>query len=491
MDKDFQKRIQDLSNEIIAEGYKSICFWLPARSVGGGAYLFSEYAKAIANNTNLKVYYCDFEDGYARELLKDESAITFIDYYQEQRELFLNEPTIVFTNSTRVIHIKKMHPKTKLLFWHWETNPVGWDLLLFRNEGKKIFKLMKDTNAICFHDWSSWDMFSVQSGLTMNKQYLPLFLPQKNKISNGKLISDNEINICWIGRLSFDKIQSLYNVIKCFARYNTDKIKRFHIIGDGLCADEVKSFCKDYKHSIEFIFTGTIPKEELDNYLLSHVDITFAMGTAALEAPALSIPSVVVKLSYKPYYDDLFVLFQQTEDYCMGFTLEQKKRFTAPLVKFDSILNRVINGDKKKWGTQCYASFNNNFCGCESGVIKLLQLCQHDKLTYHDLAKKLLFTPYNNLHSIYVVKKFKNNVLYVIFYNSVFAYLRKKFLLYRINANKFGGIILLFGFIPIAVIGKKLLQFIINKIENTKTGFNNLKVEKKSGYVFSTEKFKG
>lgn len=468
MTKEQQKQLKILSEEIHKQGFSSICFWLPTRSVGGGTFLFCELADYIINNTDFKVYYLDCPDGYAHQLLEGNDRINIINYNLSDDCFPIKEPLLIFTNTTRAIQIKGMNPKSKMVFWHWETNPVGWDSLYLLNEATRITKSMQNSGALLFHDWSSYNMLVKQIKVRIDTpKYFPVFLPNvKTDYKKLDLISPNEINIAWVGRLSHDKVNSLNNIITCFAKYKTNKIKRFHIIGDGLCADKVYEHAKKYMNQMEFVFNGTIPHDELSEYLTTKIDALFAMGTAVLEGAALGMPAIAVTLSNNAYFDDDFYFLPDTKEYCVGITHLQKKEFDVCYTKFNKILDRIINGEKASIGKRCYDFFLRNYCSYFDRTKWLLEAFKNSNFTFRKLKAILKFVPYNQIQ----VKSYRYksaNLVSIVRWHKM-------------------GIVVLFNIVPIFVFYSK---------KRETPGYtrkrHNFSVLIKNGYVFAAEVFKG
>lgn len=388
-----------IANKIKEQGYKSICFWMPCYNVSGGARYLRDLAVEIANNTDLKVYYVDFEEGYPTSLLKDNKNVEIIQFIPDSEKLNIEEPVIVFTNSTKVIQIKKMHSQSKLLFWHFETIACAWNLLFFNKEEIGYMKLAKETKAMVFHDWSARDMLNTQFGVKFeNRDYLQVYSCLYEGNVKRKKFNEKEINIVWVSRLGTDKVCSLLNIIDNFANLKTNKIKRLHIIGDGIRKEMVENYCKKFKERMEIIFTGTIPREDLANYLLTNADIVFAMGTSVVDSAALKIPSVVVQLSTSQFSGDAFYWLYDAQEYCVGITTEQKKRYEVPYKRFEKLIEEIDSEEKSNnIGEKCYNHFIENHYDFDSIVIKFLRYCLQTQLTYEKLIKVIRFAPYNNV----------------------------------------------------------------------------------------------
>lgn len=431
------QQIKALAEDIKKQGYHSVCFWMPCYNVSGGSRYLCNLAVELSKHTDLKIYYADYKGGYPSQILEGTTGVEIVEFKDDDLVFPIKEPTIIFTNSTKVIQIKKMNPKSKVLFWHFETIPCGWHLLFFNREEQKFIKAVKKHNAIVYHDWSGRDILSNQFNISLeNKDYLEMYSNFKTNEHVESLKRDNEINIAWLSRLGAEKIYSLINIIDNFAKYKTTKIKRIHIIGDGLYRSVVENHAKRYKSQIQFIFKGTIPHEELDDYLVKNVDAVFAMGMSVVECAALKIPSVVVQLSLRKFNDDAYYWLYNTKEYCVGITTDEKSRFDAVSSSMEDILDAISDKENQRQvGLKCYDYFVKYFNNFGDIVVKFMGYLKQCSLTYKEIRKICKYTPYSCVEQIdcnikklrfYRRTKFANKLRYYVF----------GILLFNISLNK-------------------------------------------------------
>lgn len=423
---DYKEQIQKLVGEIKAQGYENICFMQPALNIGGGPLIEANLAKYLVNNTELNLYFCDYNQGYGEFLLKDCPKVKKLIYKDDDIIFPLKEKCILVTDSTRVVLIKNMHPESKFLFWHYQTNPCGWEYVLINNESKKYLELTKKENAMVYHDWSGRNSLSRFTKINFtNKDYIHIVLDKKDKECSFKFINNEEINICFLSRLAIDKMQALFNLVKNFATYKTDKKKRLHVIGDGKTRNQVEEYCKKYENEIEFIFTGSIARENLDNYLVNNIDILFGVGTCVVEGAALKLPSVVLILDTKEFNDtDAFWLYDSKE-YTVGILKEQKSDLKIKYTKIHEILDDVYKRDnKEKNGKECYEYYINNHENYDELVCNFLNSLKNTSLTYKKIKKCIKYIPYSKysheilkFKKVTIVKKvnFLNKTKYLLF----------------------------------------------------------------------------
>ncbi|HEB7542453.1 TPA: hypothetical protein RZH72_001707, partial [Campylobacter coli] len=391
--------IQRIIFDLKSEGYKNICFWLPSYNIGGGTFCIAEMIEMIIlHSESIKIYIMDYHEGYLSFLLKSNFQVKILKFDEKNPYFPLKEKSIIITNTTRIIQLKQMHPENKIFLWHYETLPCAWDVVFLQNETSKIMKLLYDNNAVDFIDWTARDSLNGHGVKFDKRLYWPIVVKEKTILDQEKKIIDKDsINLCWLSRLVPDKIQSLFAIIKAYAKYNTDKKKVLHIIGDGRSRALVENFCKDYESVIEFIFTGTIERNELDCYLIKNADIVFGMGTSILESAALALPSVVVLLDFKDINDDDFFWLYDSKEYCVGVLVDQKERFDIKYSKFSAIINEVINTPegKKIQGEKCYKYYIENHSSMEKVAIDVLTQIKNSSLTFEKIQRCLKYIPYN------------------------------------------------------------------------------------------------
>lgn len=409
---DYKSEILDIIQKLKEKGYNKICFWLPTYNVGGGSYYFCELAKYLSQNTFMDIYYVDYREGYASQLLED-TNVKIIEYNENEKNFPITDKSIIVVNSTRVIQLKQMNKDNKILFWHYESTPCAWHALFLKGEYMDFFKLCRENNAMLFHDWAARNSFKQQYNFIFDKKlYLHMYLPQKTCVDNPhELINDNEINITWLGRISHDKIHSLFYLIDNLSKYQTERKKVLHIVGDGLCMDLLKKYSNKYSKEIQFDIVGTVRKEYLVDYLKENTDILFAMGLSCIEGAALKIPTAIVLLDSKPIKSDKFFWLYNTKEYCVGITPNQQREFNIEYSHFKEMLDAIyIDNQKGYIAEKCYMYYLENMSDYDKLVCNFLRYIDQCTLTMEKLEACIKYIPYNHIK----VKRIKllNKVLY-------------------------------------------------------------------------------
>jgi len=399
--ENFTSELKIWSDELHNEGYDSICFFQPSYNIGGGPYIEVKIAEKIAKYTDLKVYFCDFENGYADSLLSDVPEVNMRYYNSKEISFPVQEKCVVLTNSTRAILLQDMHKESKIVFWHYETVPCAWDLVFINGEVEKYLKCIDTEHAITYHDCSAKNSLkNYIKDNSRNDDYIYITLQQKDKKANN-ILDEDSINIGFLSRLAPDKIHSLFYLIRAYAAYKTDKCKNFHIIGDGRSRKDVENFCRNYEKDIEFFFHGSVPHEELDCCLLNNVDILFAVGTSVLEGAALNIPSAALLMDNKDINDDEAIWIFNSKDYCTGILKDQKNDFSVHYTSISDMIDNVYNGDGKSIiGKKCYDYYVNNHSDHDRLVVEFLKILTRSTLTFQKLKRLIKYIPYNLLNVV-------------------------------------------------------------------------------------------
>ena len=371
---------------------------------GGGTTFFFSLIEYLLAYTDIKIGIIDFPDGIMARTAKKFYSTEDIDYINDNAAVWdLEDNSCIFTPTERLALIKKIKGKNiRILNYFWN-NDTGWRILLEKLVIKKVGKLLRKTNAVTFMDYGNWIYACRSFHQCYNKNYIPLYY-RPDVTSNIKhSIKSGEINLVWLGRIAMPKANELVNIIENFHRYQTNRKKIFHIIGNGVDVDEkyVKSVVKKYKHDIDFRFTGLMVGLELTDYLVENADVGIAMGMSILNFAALKIPVICAHNHRNDILrTDEFKWFFNMVGYNLGSPTEKPfdksdvARFEN-IEKFDDMLNQVVVPERqRKLGEQCYEYFlathaNLEFIG-QSFVTAILGTT----LTYEKLKKCLLFMPY-------------------------------------------------------------------------------------------------
>lgn len=331
-------------NLLVKLGYpENIVFWLPSTVFGGYETCFSRLSTYMAKNFDFNVFYVDYKTGVAPTYLKN-TGVSLIEY-EDDEIINLPDNSCVFLPITWAYQtrINRKHmDNTKMCFW-W-AHPCSYDWTRGRAKVTKHFllkfiKKASDKKAIHFMDSECERSCRDVVPTCKDPLYLPVFIQPQDVVPKEQLISEEEINASWIGRLDGDKICSLLNILHNFENYKTNKKKKFHIIGIG---DSEHLIDISKYPSVEITKIGKLVYEELDKYLLNHVDVMFGMGTSLLEAAKLGIPCALVKILEKESLSDDYISLFNLDKYILGYTDDDIVKHMKK-DRMQDILDGIIN----------------------------------------------------------------------------------------------------------------------------------------------------
>ena len=398
---DYQKKINDLVKEIETQGYKAIVLWLPGNCSENLVIFLSEIAVFIKKLTDLPVYYVTYKNSNSLQKLIT-MGVSVILCHEEDSIFPIKEKSIVFMATAHPIFLTEMCLDNKLLFWNNEMAPCPWNHIFLMDEMQGYLNLCHEKYAMLQETWSSWDLMCLEYGNTYEPIYWPYILKSlSNNFGTSEFIRNNEINLAWIGKFEPDKIYSLYYTLDNFVRYDTDRRKVMHIIGEGSCRDEVIKVCKRYCQYVEFEFAGALMKEKLECYLIEKVDVLFGADSSILLGASLKIPTAATLVDTVPVRSDRFFWLFDSSKYFYSVLVPQEKRFGAEHSHFRDMMDDLFKyGFKREFGEKCYQYYQEYHFNIEKSIYLLLQAVVKSKLTMNDLKKCIKYVPYHHLRVI-------------------------------------------------------------------------------------------
>lgn len=393
---------------------KKLYFFFPYMDESGVPMLFLRMARFISSHyaNKYNIYIIDFEDGAMARNLSEEDNISICEFHDTCRIEFDADSIIIFQSlvpyfwpSNKLI----VHPETKIIYWNLHPHNLVPSLLplpflrYFPYKSQKIYDVcalfykgflqriaklvedMYDHNAIAFMDSTNFKTTCGHLPVYKLRKQIPTYLPVPAEDYNGMLkhtCSINELNMCWLGRICDEKTSILKQTIERASKIAKEKQKniKFHILGYGEDCEMIDNL------SVEHEFFSKekcrpIKSSEINKYLLNNVDVMFAMGTSALEAAKIAIPTSLVDFSLKSIkgdYDYKFIYMRKNYD--LGHRITnldlEKDEDNDSLSEIVDLLER----DYDNQGTLCKAYYDNNHSMLSIGkqFEKLI-----DKSTFH------------------------------------------------------------------------------------------------------------
>ncbi|MFZ4801183.1 MAG: hypothetical protein ACOYLR_04215 [Chlorobium sp.] len=325
---------------------RKIFFFFPYHTIGGVPVLFLRMAHALVGGyPELHISLIDYPDGYMARNVTD-SRLKIL-HLVPGKKIIIDDDSVCVMQSLPLWRLPEeisFGNGTRLLFWHlhpFNISPGSHWLspqqdsfslsliirkMLFAAQRQKLRKLVEECfrcQGIVFMDRANLEGVRLATGAHID---VATFVPVPGSDSiidlGERLKPAVPLRCAWIGRLEDFKIPILSYTLKRIAAYATNRNcpVEFHIIGDGEEADQLVMFAKELKNQFfSVIFHGTVPLERLDMVLVEHVDLLFAMGTAALEGAKLAIPVVLLDFSYTQLTADYqYRYLFDSEEYTLG-----------------------------------------------------------------------------------------------------------------------------------------------------------------------------
>lgn len=385
-----------------------VVFFYPSKVVGGAEYLFYRMAKQLVDR-GFEVSYIDYEKGFiANKIKTNQDNINVIkynifNYYKLEKTTTLIVPLSFlfavpsFFRGDFKVFLWSIHPKTlEYIVKTLHKYSLQSDNLTVYADFMRSFIQLK---GLYFMDLDNFYYQNKIFDLKIREvSYLPIPCPMKE---GKKTFSETKksIDIGWLGRLSSEKRYSVANIIDNCNRYlteNQDEKINLHIIGEGDYADYLKS--KETNDRLSVFFVGTLVGKALDDYLLDHVEVMFAMGTSALEASALRIPTVILDHSLIPFdIENKFRFLYESDEFSLGNSYEEK--LTKTTHSFQDIVEIIKSPKKlKQKGEECYSYFIENHS--ESRVTDILESALKENQLTHRIIKSTKFSKFTFLQRL-------------------------------------------------------------------------------------------
>ncbi|MFB2777582.1 glycosyltransferase [Shewanella mangrovisoli] len=289
----------------------NIAFYFPYPTVGGVSILFLRCANYLKEKHN--VFLIDMHDGYMCRNLP--SGCNYINYLDLER--LPENTTIIFQSCPlwRIQDLKKAPRGTKLIFWN--LYPQNLDPRILKSSVGLKNKIGKVINLFGYlrlrklretvHHLLEYDALFFMDGENHRKtcHYLnvdivnPSFIPITNangsdKKKRNKKNDDNKFKCILVSRIEGFKTSIVKHVITRLDNLHCKDIL-LTIVGDGKDLSIIKDHSANLKN-IKVNFLGYMHHDLLSD-LIYNQDLSFAMGTSALDSASLGVPTICLDYS--------------------------------------------------------------------------------------------------------------------------------------------------------------------------------------------------
>ncbi|GIB49324.1 glycosyltransferase [Vibrio cholerae] len=290
----------------------NIAFYFPYPTVGGVSILFLRCATYLKEKHN--VFLIDMHEGYMYRNLPD--GCYYINYLELEK--LPENTTIIFQSCPlwRIQDLEKAPRGSKLIFWN--LYPQNLDPRILKSSVGIKYKIGKIINLFGYlrrrklretvHHLLKYDALFFMDGENYRKtcHYLnidivnPRFIPITNanvgekKIAIKRIDDNNKFKCILVSRIEGFKTSIVKHVITRLENLNRKDIL-LTIVGDGKDLSQIKEYSAALKN-IELNYLGYMHHDLLSNLIYNH-DLSFAMGTSALDSASLGIPTICLDYS--------------------------------------------------------------------------------------------------------------------------------------------------------------------------------------------------
>lgn len=361
---------------------KKIVFCFPYKVVGGVSLLFLRLATLLRKN-GYDAAIVDYKDG---DMAKNrEKGLPLIIYADDKVVQLPKNSIVVFQSMTPWSIFPNLEISNDSNIFFITTMPQNfypllpgklrlsmskgalfakfiWHTLLLSDylKVKKFISILESRSSVVYLDEDIVCNLRQSFNIKIDSaRLMPLFSQDVNRniyLTEHK-VDCSVLKLGWIGRLSDFKINILNRVLEDAFVYSTKHQKKiiFNIIGTGEFATVLKSFKSQYFSIVKIDY---VPMSDLAFHMLQY-NMVFAMGTAALDAARLGVPTVRLDYSFQVVADNY--LYKMLYD-AKGFSLAERigsKCFNVGEHSFNDLMISLIS-DHVLCSKKCFDFYSKN-----------------------------------------------------------------------------------------------------------------------------------
>lgn len=305
-----------------------ICFIFPYRSVGGVSMLFLRMASYLSSEGLARTCLVDYADGFMATH-RDASLCALLEYSDNSPISIPEEAIVVFQSMTSwsLFSELRIQDTTRVFFWNchpfnlipllpglrglMQNNLTVGRLLLntlllpYKLTMRRFVRTLVAHHGLVFMDHENRRVTSNYLGIeNLPDDFLQIPVDTRFVVAKpAKRTRDlavEGIRVLWIGRI----VDFKYHILcRALERMNDAQSVlgvpvEVTIIGTGDYNVLLRSFVQALSN-ISVIFLESLAPVQVDCYMNANVDIAIAMGTSALDAARLGIPTLLLDYSYK------------------------------------------------------------------------------------------------------------------------------------------------------------------------------------------------
>lgn len=315
-----------------------ISFFFPSHKIGGVEYLYARIAEEVYK-LDYQIEIIDYTDGSMYKLLNSRSipfdfivyngkavnplgqvCVTSLLYLPNSKQKFTGHCRFLFWDDhpyNLILHLR--HLKLIHVF-----NISIFKLICILIKTKRYFFLKSILNkaiskkGVVFMCGYNYHLNNFFFNIKETPQFLSIPITLKKTVYQP--IEHDYIECSYLGRLDHDKYFICSELMHDIIRYNKgNKIKvRLHIIGDGSEINKIKIIANKYPKF--FILKGILKGQQLDEFLSHSINLSFAIGTSALETAALAIPTAYLRDTSQKRFKNNYLWIFDASQYDLSIT---------------------------------------------------------------------------------------------------------------------------------------------------------------------------
>ena len=369
---------------MVSDPLPLVCFVFPYRSVGGVSILFLRLASYLAEAGLARACLVDYKDGFMAQN-RDRSVCSLLEYHDDLPVYIPTEAIVVFQSMTpwSIFSSLKIQDSTRVVFWnchpfnliplvpgfrtHMQNNAVLGNLILnsillpYKIVMKRFVRTLLNHRALVFMDRENRRVTARYLGIkNLPEIFLAIPVDIRSAFPNhsapSRDLNRDGVRVVWLGRVVDFKFHILNRALE---RMNAlqpelDVPLEVTIIGSG----DFLTILQEVAHSLLNIrvqFIEGINLQQIDTYLLENADMVMAMGTSALDAGQLSIPTLLLDYAYQPvdvHYR--FTWLHERDGYSLGDQIRPCHLETTADSMLDKIQELIVQNETLRVRVRAY-----------------------------------------------------------------------------------------------------------------------------------------
>lgn len=318
---------------------------------------------------NQEVVLMNFKQGLIADLLKKENVIIEIidleniKWNKIHEKIFPTDILIITKFAEPFKYLLKIDPRVV----YFDINDFICQIsdykygIRFPSLGKRLVKQLLKKKSLFFMDDTG--IFNLRHYFAMEVDEpifvpIPVEVPKENYYLKRDRKQDPALRLTYIGRSVDWKMMPLKKILEDCAAVSVSKKINMSIVVDSTTEFKKYININDFIDAGNFAIdvTENIMPSAISDFLLQNSDLHFAMGTAALDAAKLGVPTVLVDYSVKKFPADYcYKWLYETTGYSLGKNLD--KLSVSNSLSMKNLLT-MLSDDQEKVSDISKRSFN-------------------------------------------------------------------------------------------------------------------------------------